>query len=75
MYPPELIDFLCLSILGGAIGSLFILLSVYDRYRKLSKRVREIENDLEHIKIKLAALHAQFYTVDHMEPVNDGERA
>ena len=56
----------CLSLAGGALGGCAAMFFVGLKIQSSLQTIKKLEQDVQTLKIQVAALHAQYYT-----PVNE----
>lgn len=63
MFDSNLFTLLLGSLCAGGLGSFIISTSIIAEIRSTQRDILKLEKELEHIKLKIAALHAEFYKI------------
>lgn len=58
----NLINFLALSIIGGAVGAYFVSSLVMYKISNLRSQIKKINLEVEALKMRVIAIETQFYT-------------
>jgi hypothetical protein len=62
----SLSNIFCLSLAGGALGGCAAMFFIGLKIQASFETIKKLEQDVQTLKIQVAALHAQYYT-----PVNE----